>query len=80
MGGRLTIAQYLLEARQRPGLIRNEVKEGKVVQVRFKFQDRHIFGNRLGMAGVDLKTIMDIMGHKSHRVAMKYQRPGGIIS
>jgi hypothetical protein len=28
------------------------------------------------MAGVDLKTIMEIMGHKSHRVAMRYQHPG----
>jgi hypothetical protein len=27
------------------------------------------------MAGVDLKTIMEIMGHKTHRIAMRYQHP-----
>ena len=60
------------------GLIRNEVKDGKVARVRFRFHDlRHTFGSRLGMAGVDLKTIMEIMDHKSHRVAMRYQHPGG---
>jgi hypothetical protein len=27
------------------------------------------------MAGVDLKTIMEIMGHRSAKVAMRYQHP-----
>ncbi len=44
--------------------------------VRFRFHDlRHSFGSRLGMNGVDLKTIMQVMGHKAVRVAMRYQHP-----
>ena len=27
------------------------------------------------MKGVDLKTIMDIMGHKTYKIAMRYQHP-----
>jgi integrase len=45
-------------------------------KVRFRFHDlRHTFGSRLGMAGIDLKTIMEIMGHKTHKMAMRYQHP-----
>jgi integrase len=43
---------------------------------RFRFHDlRHTFGSRLGMNGYDLKTIMEIMGHKTVTVAMRYQHP-----
>ena len=46
-------------------------------RVRFRFHDlRHTFGSRLGMAAVDIKTIMEIMGHKTHKMAMRYQHPG----
>lgn len=42
----------------------------------FCFHDlRHTFGLRLGMAGQDSKTIMEIMGHKTHKMAMRYQHP-----
>jgi integrase len=59
-------------AAERAGLIRWE--GGK--RVRFRFHDlRHTFGSRLGMQGVDLKSIMEIMGHKSAKVAMRYQHP-----
>lgn len=45
-------------------------------KIRFRFHDlRHTFGSRLGMAGTDLKTIMEIMGHKTHIMAMRYQHP-----
>jgi integrase len=45
-------------------------------RIRFRFHDcRHTFGSRLGMAGTDLKTIMEIMGHKTHVMAMRYQHP-----
>ncbi len=45
-------------------------------KIRFRFHDlRHTFGSRLGMAGIDLKTIMEIMGHKTHVMAMRYQHP-----
>ena len=59
------------------GLYRIETQEkGKPKKVRFRFHDlRHTFGSRLGMKGVDLKTIMDIMGHKTYKVAMRYQHP-----
>lgn len=54
------------------GLVRWE--NGK--KVRFRFHDlRHTFGSRLGQCGVDLKTIMEIMGHKSVKVALRYQHP-----
>jgi integrase len=77
-GERLTVlTNAFWKAVKDAGLIRNEVKDGKVIRVRLRFHDlRHSFGSRLGMAGVDLKTIMEIMGHKSHRVAMRYQHPG----
>ena len=56
------------------GLTRIDAKTGK--RIRFRFHDlRHTFGSRLGMAGRDLKTIMEIMGHKSTKVAMRYQHP-----
>jgi len=58
------------------GLTRIEMKNGKEVKTRFRFHDlRHTFGSRLGMAGKDLKTIMEIMGHKTIKVAMMYQHP-----
>lgn len=57
------------------GLTRIEGEE-KSKTVRFRFHDlRHTFGTRLGMAGTDLKTIMEIMGHRTTRVAMRYQHP-----
>lgn len=44
--------------------------------VRFRFHDlRHTFGSRLGQAGYDLKTIMELMGHKTEKVALRYQHP-----
>jgi integrase len=50
--------------------------EGKPVKVRFRFHDlRHTFGSRLGMRGIDTKTIMEIMGHRTHKMAMRYQHP-----
>lgn len=56
------------------GLVRIDGKTGE--GMRFRFHDlRHTFGSRLGMAGKDLKTIMEIMGHKSTKVAMRYQHP-----
>lgn len=77
-GERITVlTNAFWKAVKDAGLVRNEVQGDKVEQVRFRFHDlRHTFGTRLGRAGVDLKTIMEIMGHKSHRVAMRYQHPG----
>lgn len=58
------------------GLFRMEEINGQKKKVRFRFHDlRHTFGSRLGMKGFDLKTIMEIMGHKTPRVAMRYQHP-----
>ena len=59
---------------KKAGLVRIDAKTGE--EVRFRYHDcRHTFGSRLGMAGKDLKTIMEIMGHKSTKVAMRYQHP-----
>ena len=50
------------------------MEDGK--KVSFRFHDlRHTFGSRLGMNGVDLKSIMEIMGHKTAKMAMRYQHP-----
>lgn len=52
------------------------VKHDGEKKERFRFHDlRHTFGSRLGMNGYDLKTIMEIMGIKSPRVAMRYMHP-----
>jgi len=72
-GGRLTVlTNAFWNAAEEAGLIREE--GGK--KIRFRFHDlRHTFGSRLGMGGTDLKSIMEIMGHKSAKVAMRYQHP-----
>jgi integrase len=42
----------------------------------FRFHDlRHTFGSRLGMAGVDIKTIQELMGHKDISMTMRYSHP-----
>jgi integrase len=44
--------------------------------IRFRFHDlRHTFGSRLGANGTDLKSIMEIMGHVTPKVALRYQHP-----
>ena len=72
-GGKLTVlTNAFWRAVKEAGLIRWDA--GK--KVRFRFHDlRHSFGSRLGMNGTDLKSIMEIMGHKTAKVAMRYQHP-----
>jgi len=42
----------------------------------FRFHDlRHAFGSRLGMAGVDIRTIQELMGHKDIKMTMRYSHP-----
>jgi integrase len=36
---------------------------------------RHTIGTRLGASGADVRTIMELMGHKSLRVAQRYIHP-----
>ena len=37
----------------------------------FRFHDlRHAFGSRLGMAGVGIRTIQELMGHKDIKMTM----------
>jgi len=48
----------------------------KVVIDNFRFHDlRHTFGSRLGMAGVDIKTIQELMEHKDIKMTMRYSHP-----
>ncbi len=50
--------------------------KGEKVKIRFRFHDcRHTFGSRIGMNGADLKTIMEIMGHKTEKMSLRYQHP-----
>ena len=72
-GGKLTVlTNAFWRAVKESGLIRWD--GGK--KVRFRFHDlRHSMGSRLGMNGVDLKSIMEIMGHKTAKTAMRYQHP-----
>lgn len=56
------------------GLTRIDAKTGKTT--RFRFHDlRHSFLTRLGEAGVDQKTIMEISGIRTAKVAVRYQHP-----
>jgi integrase len=42
----------------------------------FRFHDlRHTFGSRLGMAGIDIRTIQELMGHKDIKMTMRYLHP-----
>ncbi len=82
VGERLTVlTNAFWKAVEEAGLIRWEEKKTRNrkkvrVKIRFRFHDlRHTFGSRLGMNGADLKTIMEIMGHKTPRMAMRYQHP-----
>jgi len=39
----------------------------------FKWHDlRHTFAGRLVMAGVDIRTVQELMGHKSITMTMRY--------
>jgi integrase len=76
-GNRLTVlTNAFWRAVKEVNLYRREMVDGRMVKVRFRFHDcRHTFGSRLGMNGADLKTIMEIMGHKTPKMAMRYQHP-----
>jgi integrase len=76
-GEKLTVlTNAFINAVNRAGLVRNEFKRGETKEIRFRFHDlRHTFGSRLGMRGTDLKTIMEIMGHKTPQMSMRYQHP-----
>jgi integrase len=50
------------------------LKKAKIEE--FRFHDlRHTFGSRLGMAGVDIRTIQELMGHKDIKMTMRYSHP-----
>ena len=54
--------------------IRFRSENSQDTTVSFKeFHDmRHCYASRLVMAGVDLKTVMDLLGHKDIKMTMRY--------
>jgi len=49
----------------------NAVKVAKIAN--FTWHDlRHTFANRLVMAGVDLRTIQELLGHKTVQMTLRY--------
>ena len=50
------------------------LKRAKIEGLRFH-DLRHTFGSRLGMAGVDIRTIQELMGHKDIKMTMRYSHP-----
>ncbi len=76
-GGKLTVlTNAYWKAVAEAGLIRWEVKDGKTVKVRFRFHDlRHHFASRLVMAGVDLNTVRELLGHSDIKMTLRYCHP-----
>jgi site-specific recombinase XerD len=54
-----------------PRWFNDAVREANVKD--FKWHDlRHTFASRLVMAGVDIRTVQELMGHKSITMTMRY--------
>jgi integrase len=50
--------------------------ESSGVRQRFRLYDlRHTFGSRSAMAGVDLSTLKELMGHSDISTTMRYVHP-----
>jgi integrase len=46
------------------------------IGIEFRLYDlRHTFGSRAAMAGVDLPTLKELMGHSSITLTMRYVHP-----
>jgi integrase len=55
----------------KPRWFLDAVREAKIED--FKWHDlRHTFASRLVMAGVDIRTVQELMGHKSITMTMRY--------
>ena len=70
-GKKVSRGEFVFSENGRPYL---DVKRGWWTALRkagienFRFHDlRHTFGSRLGMKGVDIRTIQELMGHKDIR-------------
>jgi len=77
-GKRLTVlTNAFWKAVEEAGLFRYERdSNGRESKEKLRFHGlRHTFGSRLGMSGADVKTIMEIMGHKTFAMSMRYQHP-----
>lgn len=74
---------YLFPHRRDPNLPLTSVKKAHTqaikqagIQPRFRLYDyRHTFGSRAAMAGVDLPTLKELMGHSNISTTMRYVHP-----
>ena len=72
----MVLTNAFWKAVEKAPLDRWKILLGHKVKVRLLFLDlRHTFGTRRYMNGWDLKTIMEIMGHRRPETTMGYQHP-----
>ncbi len=53
----------------------NAIKEAKIKEPFRLYDFRHTFGSRSAMAGVDLATLKELMGHSHIAITMRYVHP-----
>jgi len=71
---------YLFPSRLNPDkpmtICRSHLTVCRKIRLEFRVYDlRHTFGSRAAMAGVDLPTLKELMGHSSITLTMRYVHP-----
>jgi integrase len=76
---RVSKSEYVFSENRKPyGDVKtgwwSALKKAKIERVRFH-DLRHTFGSQLGMGGVDIRTIQELMGHKDIKMTMCFSHP-----